>query len=107
MKRYIRQRSRAEAVSLSGLFHEEPQTDAFLHAAYLYFTGDKDASASGMLERLQLALSGDAPHILILDGLERVQSEEGPRRRGELEDLQLKRLVRAFGRRLGECPAPS
>ena len=58
-----------------------------------------------MLERLQLALSGDAPHVLILDGLERVQSDEGHRRRGELEDLQLKRLVRALAGGIGNTRA--
>jgi tetratricopeptide (TPR) repeat protein len=80
-------------------FYEDPHTDAFLRAAYLYFTGERDTPTGGMLERLQLALSGDAPHVLVLDGLERVQSEGGHRRRGELEDLQLKRLVRALADR--------
>jgi tetratricopeptide (TPR) repeat protein len=77
-------------------FYEDSHTDAFLREAHIYFTGEKDTPSGGMLERLQLALSGDAPHVLILDGLERVQSDEGHRRRGELEDLQLKRLVRAL-----------
>jgi tetratricopeptide (TPR) repeat protein len=77
-------------------FYEDPHTDAFLRAAYLYFTGEKDAPTGGMLERLQMALSDDAPHVLVLDGLERVQSEGDHRRRGELEDLQLKRLVRGL-----------
>jgi tetratricopeptide (TPR) repeat protein len=77
-------------------FYEDSHTDAFLRAAYLYFTGEKDAPAGGMLERLQMALSGDLPHILVLDGLERVQSEGGSRRRGELDDLQLKRLLRSL-----------
>jgi len=86
-------------------FYEDPHTDAFLRAAYLYFTGDKDAPAGGMLERLQLALSGDAPHVLVLDGLERVQSEGAPRRRGELEDLHLKRLVRALAGGVGNARA--
>lgn len=58
-----------------------------------------------MLERLQLALSGDLPHVLILDGLERVQSEGGPHRRGEIEDLQLKRLVRALAGGVGSARA--
>jgi len=57
------------------------------------------------MERLQLALSGDAPHVLILDGLERVQSDDGRRRRGELEDLQLKRLVRALAGGVGSARA--
>ena len=86
-------------------FYEDPHTDAFLRAAYLYFTGEKDTPTGGMLERLQMALSGDAPHILILDGLERVQTDEGPRRRGELEDLQLKRLVRALAGGIGNTRA--
>ena len=86
-------------------FYEDPHTDAFLRAAYVYFTGEKDAPTGGMLERLQMALSGDVPHVLILDGLERVQSEGGPHRRGELEDLQLKRLVRALAGGVGSARA--
>ena len=86
-------------------FYEDPHTDAFLREAYVYFTGEKDAPTGGMLERLQQALSGDAPHVLILDGLERVQSEGGPRRRGELEDQQLKRLVRALAGGVGAARA--
>jgi tetratricopeptide (TPR) repeat protein len=86
-------------------FYEDPHTDAFLREAYLYFTGDKDAPASGMLERLQRALSGDAPHVLILDGLERVQSEGDHRQRGEFEDLQMKRLLRALAGGLGSARA--
>jgi Tfp pilus assembly protein PilF len=58
-----------------------------------------------MLERLQLALSGDAPHVLVLDGLERVQSEGDRARRGELEDLHLKRLVRAMAGGVGNARA--
>jgi hypothetical protein len=65
-------------------FYEDPKTDSSLRAAYLYFTGEKDVRAGGMLERLQIALSGDAPHIVVLDGLERVQSEGAPLRRGEI-----------------------
>ncbi len=86
-------------------FYEDPHTDAFLRAAYLYFTGEKDTPTGGMLERLQLALSGDSPHVLVLDGLERVQSEGDHRHRGELEDLQLKRLVRALAGGVGNARA--
>ena len=86
-------------------FYENPHTDAFLREAYIYFTGEKDAPAGGMLERLQRALSGDAPHVLILDGLERVQSEGGQRRLGELEDLQLRRLVRWLAGGIGSARA--
>ena len=86
-------------------FYEDPHTDAFLRAAYLYFTGEKDTPTGGMLERLQIALSGDFPHVLVLDGLERVQSEGDHRRRGELEDLQLKRLVCALAGGVGSARA--
>ena len=86
-------------------FDEEPYPDAFLRAAYLYFTGEKDTPTDGLLERLQLALSGDTPHVLVLDGLERIQSEGALRRRGELEDLQLKRLVRALAGGVGAARA--
>jgi len=86
-------------------FYEDPHTDAFLRAAYLYFTGDATAPSGGMLERLQMALSGDAPHLLVLDGLERVQSEGGTRRRGELEDPQVKRLLRALAGGAGNTRA--
>jgi hypothetical protein len=86
-------------------FYEDPRTDAFLRAAYTYFTGERDAPAGGMLERLQLALSGDLPHVLVLDGLERVQSDGDRGRRGELEDLQLKRLVRALAGGVGNARA--
>ena len=86
-------------------FYEDPHTDAFLRAAYAYFTGKEDAPAGGMLERLQLALSGDAPHVMVLDGLERVQNEGARGRRGELEDLQLKRLVRALAGAVGNARA--
>lgn len=86
-------------------FYEDPHTDAFLRAAYTYFTGKEDAPAGGMLERLQLALSGDVPHVLVLDGLERVQSEGDYGRRGELEDIQLKRLVRALAGGIGNTRA--
>jgi hypothetical protein len=86
-------------------FYEDPHTDAFLRAAYLYFTDEKDVPTGGMLERLQRALSSDAPHLLVLDGLERAQSEGGHRRRGELEDLQLKRLARALAGGAGNARA--
>ena len=86
-------------------FYEDTHTDAFLRAAYAYFTGKEDAPSGGMLERLQLALSGDAPHVLVLDGLERVQSEGDHGRRGQLEDMQLKRLVRSLAGGVGNARA--
>jgi hypothetical protein len=76
-------------------FYEDPRTEGFLRAACEYFTGVTPTSASGLLERLQTALAGDEPHLLVLDGLERVQAEGTTGRpRGEVEDPQLRRLLR-------------
>jgi hypothetical protein len=76
-------------------FYENPHTEEFLRTACEYFTGEVPASAGGLLERLQIALTGDEPHQLVLDGLERVQVEGTTGRpRGELEDPQLRRLLR-------------
>jgi hypothetical protein len=83
-------------------FYENPRTEEFLRLACEYFTGEAPATAGGLLERLQVALSGDEPHLLVLDGLERVQAEGTTGRpRGELEDPQLRRLVRWLAAGLG------
>lgn len=76
-------------------FYENPRTEEFLSAACAYFTGQMPPTGGGLLERLQMALTGDEPHLLVLDGLERVQAEGATgRHRGILEDPQLRRLVR-------------
>src|SRR5205085_4119046 len=60
-----------------------------------YFTGETPTSAGGLLELLQVALTEDQSHLLVLDGLERVQAEGTTGRpRGEMEDPQLRRLLR-------------
>lgn len=75
-------------------FYESPRTEEFLRAACEYFTGEVPAT-TGLLERLQTALSGDEAHLMVLDGLERVQAEGATGRpRGELEDPQMRRLLR-------------
>ena len=86
-------------------FYEDSHTDAFFRAACSYFTGQDNLPAGGLTERLQLALSGDLPHVLVLDGLERVQNEGDYRRRGEMEDLQLQRFVRALAGGVGNARA--
>jgi hypothetical protein len=85
----------ASAGVLVWSFYEDPRTEQFLRTACEYFTGDVPPSAVGLVERLQTALTGDEPHLLVLDGLELVQSEgTAGRPRGELEDRQLRRLLR-------------
>ncbi|HEX6911705.1 MAG TPA: DUF4062 domain-containing protein, partial [Longimicrobium sp.] len=76
-------------------FYEDPRTEEFLRVACEYFTGVRDVPAGARLERLQMAMREDLPHLLVLDGLERVQGEgRDGRPRGTLEDPQLKRLLR-------------
>ncbi len=87
-------------------FYEEPNTDAFLQEACIVFAGEKGEGAGGRLERLQRALSGNVPHLLVLDGLELVQSiGKTGRARGDLEDHQLKNLLRSIASGLGRTRA--
>ncbi len=87
-------------------FYEEPDTDAFLREACIVFAGEEGEGAGGRLERLQRALSGNEPHLLVLDGLERVQSiGQAGRARGDLEDHRLKNLLRSIASGLGRTRA--
>ncbi|MGB8657021.1 MAG: DUF4062 domain-containing protein [Candidatus Zixiibacteriota bacterium] len=87
-------------------FYEEPNTDAFLREALVVFAGEEGEGVGGRLERLQRALSGGEPHLLVLDGLERVQSVgQASRARGDLEDHRLKNLLRSIASGLGRTRA--
>jgi len=87
-------------------FYEEPDTDAFLREACIVFAGEEGEGAGGRLERLQRALSGNEAHLLVLDGLERVQSiGKAGRARGDLEDHRLKNLLRSIANGLGRTRA--
>jgi tetratricopeptide (TPR) repeat protein len=87
-------------------FYEEPNTDAFLREACIVFAGEEGEGPGGRLERLQRSLYGSEPHLLVLDGLERVQSlGKAGRARGELEDHQLKNLLRSIASGLGRTRA--
>jgi hypothetical protein len=73
-------------------FYEEPNSNEFLRRAYKYFVGNERSIRVGeMFEELQAALATDRPHLLVLDGLERVQATGGVRLRGEIDDPLLKR----------------
>lgn len=90
-------------------FYENPNTDAFLEEALNVFAGESgdNQGLGGRLPRLQRALSeGDQPHLLVLDGLERVQSEGGSGRAwGELENHRIKNLLRTIAGGLGKTRA--
>ena len=90
-------------------FYENPNTDAFLEEALNVFAGEVSDGkrVGGRLPRLQRALSaGEQPHLLVMDGLERVQSEGASGRSwGELEDHRIKNLLRSIAGGLGKTKA--
>lgn len=74
-------------------FYENDRVDEFLDTACEYFAGAAGEPA-GRLERLKNTLRGEAPHLLVLDGLERVQTDRSPdRARGQIEDPGLRTLL--------------
>lgn len=87
-------------------FYEAPEVDRFFREALAYFAGDAESDASGRLSRLQTALSDGRPHLLVLDGMEVIQSEGGGHRlRGQLEDHALRLFLRSLATGLGHTHA--
>jgi hypothetical protein len=88
-------------------FYEDPNTDSFLYEACAVFAGEKgDEGAGGRLARLERALRNGVPHLFILDGLERIQSEgKVSRAFGELDDHQLKNFLCCIAAGLGRTRA--
>ncbi len=87
-------------------FYEEPRVEGFLSRALRYFTQGDEAAPGERVERLQDVLGGGPPHLLVLDGLEVVQSDGGDgRARGEFLDPSLRRLLAALARGLGGARA--
>ena len=78
-------------------FYERPDADAFLRECNQFFLGEEEGPAGGRLERLLRGLRDGRPHLIVLDGLERVQAEAcSGTVRGELTDHPLKLLLRAL-----------
>ncbi|UQA57507.1 FAD-dependent oxidoreductase [Polyangium aurulentum] len=74
-------------------FYENGRIDDFLGEACAYFTGEP-GEVGGREVRLKNELREGAPHLFVLDGLERVQAEGGAgRTRGEIEDPRLRSLL--------------
>ena len=87
-------------------FYEDPRIEGFLARALRYFARGEEAAPGERLEQLQEVLGEGPPHLLLLDGLERVQSDGGDgRSRGELLDPSLRRLISALARGLGGARA--
>jgi tetratricopeptide (TPR) repeat protein len=95
-----------EANVLVWSFYEQPDADAFLRECNHLFLGEDEGPAGGRLERLERGLRDGRPHLIVLDGLERVQEDAGGGRvRGELSDHTLKLLLQAMAAGLGRARA--
>ena len=92
-------------------FYQEPDAGYFLSEAYRYFArGQGDPAAAkgaGLLHLLREALSVGGPHLLVLDGLERVQRQEsdGPGAFGQVEDPLLRGLLTRLAEGIGRATA--
>lgn len=86
-------------------FYDDERTEVFLEQAAAYFTREP-AGVAEALGKLTRALDGGQPHLLVLDGLELVQSDgRGGRAHGELIDPLLRRLLVGLSRGLGRARA--
>ncbi len=92
---------------LAWSFYQEPDTGLFLQEAFRYFTGGavSPAKGSGLLHLLREALGTGTPNLLVLDGLERVQRQEGTDAFGQLDDPLLKGLLLRVAEGLGRTVA--
>ncbi len=96
-------------------FYEQPDAGLFLREAFAYFAGDVAATASpargaGLLHLLREALAVGGPHLLVLDGLERVQRQGGPDdpgagEHGRVEDPLLRGLLARLAEGTGRASA--
>ncbi|HEX7843414.1 MAG TPA: FAD-dependent oxidoreductase [Kofleriaceae bacterium] len=85
-------------------FYDMPSSGDFLREACRYFAGDPGQDVGGRLWALTTALRGGESHLLVLDGLERVQSDSTTGRvRGTLEDAPLRQLMQALAAGLGRA----
>ena len=106
VERVVRDMQPGEANVLVWSFYERPEADAFLRECNQLFLGEEEGPAGGRLERLQRGLRDGRPHLIVLDGLERVQEDAGAGRvRGELSDQTLKLLLRVLAAGLGRARA--
>jgi hypothetical protein len=89
-------------------FYQEPDAGRFLQEAYHFFAFPDSpattAKGAGLLHLLREALAAGGPHLLVLDGLERVQKqgEAGAEVYGQLEDPLLKGLLTRAAEGLGQ-----
>ena len=88
-------------------FYERPDAGEFLREAFDYFGGWRgdaaEARGAGLLGPLGLALGAFGPHLLVLDGLERVQRQGDEH--GRIEDPLLRGLLVRLAEGVGKASA--
>jgi hypothetical protein len=88
-------------------FYQEPDAGLFLQELYRYLAPGASATpakGAGLLHLLREHLGAGARHLLVLDGLERVQRQDsaGGGTYGQLEDPLLKGLLTRVAESLGQ-----
>jgi hypothetical protein len=89
-------------------FYQEPDAGYFLQEAYRYFgrpeSSSTPAKGAALLHLMVDALSSGGAHLLVLDGLERVQRPEshGTGQFGQIEDPLLKGLLARVAEGIGQ-----
>jgi hypothetical protein len=89
-------------------FYQEPDAGLFLREVYRYFAStaapETPARGAGLLHLLRDALGVGGPHLLVLDGLERVQRQGGEAADGygQVEDPLLKGLLTRVAEGVGQ-----
>jgi hypothetical protein len=92
-------------------FYQEPDAARFLDEAHRYFAGEdtpaRPARGAALLHLLREALERGGPHLLVLDGLERVQQqgEPGSSDLGRVEDPLLRGLLSRIAEGAGRATA--
>jgi hypothetical protein len=88
-------------------FHQQPDAGLFLQEAFRYFASRDElataAKGSGILHLLHGALATGGPHLVVLDGVERVQRQVGTEDYGCLEDPLLKGLLTRLAEGVGRA----
>src|SRR5262245_32556587 len=87
-------------------FYQEPDAGRFLEEVYRYFARGSAATTArgiGLLHLLRDALTVGGPHLLVLDGLEKVQGQEAGNAGdfGQIEDPLLRGLLTRIAEGMG------
>lgn len=86
-------------------FYHQPDSGLFLQEAFGYFCPGTSVAlpgkGAGLLHLLREALQQGGPHLLVLDGLERVQCQDVGNRHGRIDDPLLRGLLTRAAEGLG------